>query len=380
VFEHGEKRTGMMLYEKSNRNTISKHALVLVGKVSRMFPSMDANNRTLAANSDFGHTPLHITGASILKHFVEVNGGPKEWDLFIHSWSPELETALTEAFTQTGVRLVFKQFEDNSAYEELYRPTLSLEFPEKTYYENWRRISVSTSLAKSAMAVLQEVDLRRDGLMYERVVFTRPDILLIEDIDFTSPVYQPRPDLVHVDGFRSCEGDYYFIMSSIEAVQQMSRLTLDTMRSDWSLDNGLINAHKFIKMSFVKHCFSFQHDWVHPEIGVAVYRALCWHPLMWKRKKSFFEDYYQMSLKEWDRMFAMCKATPQAEAEWRASSCPTLQRHARQGDKEAGDAMLELQCSEQDLEGMDRLEYVYDSEYGLDYHLQFSNCEAPAQT
>jgi len=298
---HGRRDDKDLRTENINRQ--AKYALVFFGGVSRMYHSMHA--REIYDNSEpVRYTPINITANSLSKHIVEVNGGAENFDLYIHSWNRDLKDEYMQVFhkKREGMELMWSLFEDNLAYEEVYKPLL----PKNAYRDNWRMMSFSVSLSKSAMAVIQAIKSNRNNTFYERVLFIRPDIVLIEDMDFGSSVYKPQSNVVHVDRHPGGNGDFYFLVSSSQGLEQMARLSLDVFRDEAKND---IEIHGFIQRAFNKHNITFKIDRILPGVHVEVYRKLCHAGLMKDRGSKFYSK-YGIRKEDWLQMLELCGVQP----------------------------------------------------------------------
>mmetsp|Transcript_16982 Transcript_16982/g.23751 ORF Transcript_16982/g.23751 Transcript_16982/m.23751 type:complete len:359 (+) Transcript_16982:120-1196(+) len=283
--------------EMERRNSKRKYALVLFGGVSRLYHSMHARD-IYDTTEPIQYTPLNVTGTSLMQHIVDINGGGKNFDLFIHSWNEDLEDKYMEIFDRNDVNHAWSLFEDNSLFETVYKPLLS----NAEYKDNWRMMSLSASLSRGAMAVMQHIAQKRNGTQYERVVFIRPDIIMTADMNLSSPVYAPKPNIVHVDRHPRGDGDFYFLLSSREALEEMARLVLDVAQ----LPKSKIQIHGFIQRAFRKHNFTFLIDRIKPGINVEVWRKLCKSGVMIDRGKEFYRR-YGVSNADWNDMLSLCK-------------------------------------------------------------------------
>jgi hypothetical protein len=100
-----------------------KYALAVVGSVSHMKSLVPGEIYDGAQGG--GYSPLRLTAGSIRQHVVAVNGGGQSFDVFIHSWHPDLRQTMVRSFTEGGGRLVWAEFENNTEYERLYAPLLA---------------------------------------------------------------------------------------------------------------------------------------------------------------------------------------------------------------------------------------------------------------
>lgn len=139
---------------------------------------------------------------SIQKHLVEANPS-LQMDFFIHCWNKDLQNSLTSLYSPQGAL-----FEDNSLYEA--------EITAKSRLPNdFSGISHSLSIKKSIE--LMENHQSVNNFIYDRVILTRPDVILLKDIEFQH--YQQ--DNIYVNGTidHSINADFHFVMKSEYASQ-----------------------------------------------------------------------------------------------------------------------------------------------------------------
>ncbi len=168
-------------YESLHHRPGRKYALVIVGSMSHMKSVVPVE---VYDGDKTTYTPLRITAKSILKHVVAPNGGGAEFDIYIHSWNPDLRQEFYKEFagikpigSVTGANskasgerdllagqqlggsggrlfpaLVWSEFENNTAYERLFSPLLA------GTEKDWHQVSYATSISRAAMAVLQHQD------------------------------------------------------------------------------------------------------------------------------------------------------------------------------------------------------------------------------
>ena len=185
-------------------------ALVLSGAVSRLnertaSPTLPGgvsdslfSVNSAAALYDAAHdvVPLHVSAAGIHRHVVLHNGGDEDWDVFAHSWNPELEMSIRRHFGP----LCAATFEDNRPVERNERHT----FPHGAL---WSQVSWAISRATATELMLRHAT--RRGQDYARVLFMRFDVLITKDVDL--PSLPPLPDVVYV-GHET--GDLHFLTAS----------------------------------------------------------------------------------------------------------------------------------------------------------------------
>eukprot|EP00966_Prymnesium_polylepis_P006325 144883-Prymnesium_polylepis.1 len=64
-------------------------------------------------------------------------------------------------------------------------------------YSTWNQLSLGVSYASAAVMVLEHQQLR--GRAYERVLFARPDVVIVADLKFHGPWTPPLDDVVYVE-------------------------------------------------------------------------------------------------------------------------------------------------------------------------------------
>ena len=92
------------------------YALVLSGGVSRLCRA----SRSTAPEGSSGlyneqrgrYTPLHVTAAGFGRHIIGANRGSTAFDIFIHSWHPELQQDFLAQYRRRG-NVASAVFEDN---------------------------------------------------------------------------------------------------------------------------------------------------------------------------------------------------------------------------------------------------------------------------
>ena len=153
------------------------------------------------------YVPLHVSAASIRKHVMMHNGGDSMWDIFAHSWNPELEHQIRKLFKPS--RAVF---EDNRQVERTQRHLYSKD-------SEWSQVSWSISRAAATSIMLDHA--KKRGADYSRVVYLRPDVLFVRDMRLHS--LPPIPDAVYA-GHET--GDLHFVLqpSSSVCVRTMAEL------------------------------------------------------------------------------------------------------------------------------------------------------------
>jgi hypothetical protein len=132
----------------------------------------------------------------------------------------------------------------------------------------------------------------REGRFYNRVVFVRPDVLLLRDIRFSDPRWAPHADVVHVNGGVGGNGDFHFVASSTAAVGLMERLP-DEAR------NVMVAPNAWVQTVFSSRGFRFVTDGIAPGVDEEVYRKLPFKHSMKNRGFDYFHKMYGMTDAEW---------------------------------------------------------------------------------
>ena len=171
------------------------YAIVLSGAISSSATAATTHSlralRTAATTSPFDengtastlydhkreYVPLHVSAASIRKHVVLHNGGDSMWDIFAHSWNPELEHQIRKLFKPS--RAIF---EDNRQVERSQRHLYSKD-------SEWSQVSWSISRAAATNIMLDHA--KKRGADYSRVVYLRPDVYWFATCDCTA--FHPYP-------------------------------------------------------------------------------------------------------------------------------------------------------------------------------------------
>ena len=97
------------------------NAVLVAGTVSRL-PENHSNGQFSTVESMYStdgrpHSAVHVCANSIMRHLVAPMRS--RVDVFMHSWSYDIEADLRRAW---GANLTAAEFEHNGPYEELLRP------------------------------------------------------------------------------------------------------------------------------------------------------------------------------------------------------------------------------------------------------------------
>ena len=193
--------------EKSKKQE-PRNALILAGAMSHIkgighyANAEDLYKQTAVAVTG---TPWTVCANTVKKHVIEHNGAVT--DVFQHSWNPNLEGAFEKAYLSAPFeRLVGSYtgaFEDNRPYEQNLKGVYSTADSET----DWNQVSWSISMSKAAMLMFQ-AEVKRN-VTYDRVIFMRPDVLIIgRDLTLAK---LPR-GMVHCTTFNNGNGDFHFVM------------------------------------------------------------------------------------------------------------------------------------------------------------------------
>ena len=184
--------------------TTTRYALLVAGAVSRL-PSRRHGNMqqyttaaTLyAADQRPFFSSVKVCVASIRRHILEAN--PASWDVFVHSWHPDLEDTYRQAFPEA----VSMAFEDNRPFEQSLRGVFK--------GEKWPAVSFSLSVGRVAMQLLQREQMhgpKQGGSGYSRVLLMRPDVFMVKNLDLAAlPL-----GAIYCNSFGNAGGDFRFVM------------------------------------------------------------------------------------------------------------------------------------------------------------------------
>jgi len=165
-----------------------RYALLISGAVSRSGGQMQDTSATGVGGA---YSDFRLCAATIKKHFLQANPGAT-WDVFMHSWNPDLEAEFRGLF-----RFAAAAFEDNEPWVARLRPVA----------RGWfGALSHSVSHAKAARLVLEHE--RTNGVTYDRFVLTRPDVLTFKDLDLA----RLRPGPAYCNTYNGAKGDFHFVL------------------------------------------------------------------------------------------------------------------------------------------------------------------------
>lgn len=212
---------------KPFRSGLPPYALVLSGAVSRVAnrtmeqsklfyrsiynlrePTTTGDGYVSPSSEALGaFVPLRLSAASLRRHVIEHNGGAALWDVFAHSWNPELAADIRRYFSPFDAK-----FEENGPVELRERPLYS-------EGAQWSQISWAISRSR-AIGLMQRQAIRR-GAVYERVVFMRYDVLLVKDFTLAS-----MPTSTRIVSVGHISGDLHFVAqpSGSDCVDAFMRL------------------------------------------------------------------------------------------------------------------------------------------------------------
>ena len=186
-----------------------RYALVLTGAVSRLKHEKRSSARPAAAlyvdPQKYAYTPLRVTSAGHRRHVLLANNAT--FDVFVHSWSHDLRANFSETYGAIGTGHYEAVFEDAVEVETTYQQI----FRAQGKKSDWRQVSWSFSMSRAALMVLNHVRLRRLGSAYERVVITRPDVVLTKDLRLDE--LSTSADRIYVNQHPGANGDFHFVLS-----------------------------------------------------------------------------------------------------------------------------------------------------------------------
>ena len=222
-------------------------ALCIRGAVSKKTSRYTYKDSLYTNNNEYvKYTSVY---KSIKKHIIDAN--PEyEIDVFIHSWSTELQENLIELY-----KPIASLFEDNMIY--------SSEIESKCCNSaDYGGISHSLSI-KKVLELKEQAEIR-DNFEYDIVILFRPDVLIWTDIILLSY----NLSYFYTDGHPDNNGDIHFVMSSNNS-KQFKKLYN-------SLDYGNKHAqHSWIKNYLIKYCnFDIRGDRITPGVHEEVLRHI----------------------------------------------------------------------------------------------------------
>ena len=218
-----------------SNEAIPRNALLIAGAVSRLPARKHATNAgqfsTAASLYDSTNRPHYssvpICAASLRKHIIEAN--PAYWDIFLHSWNPDLEHVFRKAFPNSTSMV----FEDNRPYEAA--------FAERYRNAKWPTVSFSISVGKVAMQMMQFQQQEMGGNEYSRVLLVRPDLLMVKSLHLNAL----PPGKIYCNSFGNAAGDFRFVMESKHVPNLVAALSPHESPSKWFVLGGHGNMRQF---------------------------------------------------------------------------------------------------------------------------------------
>ena len=124
-------------------------------------------------------------------------------------------------------------------------------------------------------------------MFYWRVIFVRPDVLLLKDIRLADAAYDPHSHerVLHANAMEGGLGDFHFVLSSSAAVGVIAWLPEEARRVP------VIAANAWIKPVFERAGFSLVRDKLLPGVD-EVYRKVPFKPPMKRHGYDFFRSRY----------------------------------------------------------------------------------------
>ena len=273
------------------------------------FSPLTRNGSDPLYNPSARPTPVRITLASLRQHIIDANGGgnssefsmdcatirdlhrrraclrdlspprpnltarggiPAKFDIFAHSWAPDLEAAYRDALP-----LAAAEFEDNRPYQRKMWAKGTAGLYNRS--SDWHQLSYALSMAKAASLVLAHAERRwPPPRFYDRVVFARADVLLTRDLRLAS--LPPSASRVYVSGnsrpatklsSRPTLGDLHYVFSTREQLQVISRLPELLQASTEAHVHNQWSWRVLVRNNFSVHSDGFIESW-----DEGVYRKL----------------------------------------------------------------------------------------------------------
>ena len=316
--------------------SLADYALVFAGSVSQMHADTPFSNslHSDVRASGATYTPLAVTAAAFYRHVVLPNGGRQAFDVYVHTWTMELRSEMTESCSSLGV-LRASAFENSSrlltervAFSRAAATQRGIVKSES----DWRQLSWSISLSRAAAALLRDVLHRRRGVPHRRVLFTRPDLMLIADVRFDAPSRVPRDDVAYVPlraaplppRAKCCVlhgefGDFYAITSSAQTLEAVA--SLPSIVFEHRLRT---TVHRWMALAFKQRGLRLLMDGIAPGRDVDVYRKLPQAGPMLALGERFYAERYNMTRSQWAWLERSGRAHQQAGAAARVTPRHTL--------------------------------------------------------
>ena len=291
-----------------------RNALLVVGAVSRLPSRADDGQYHSAASlydSSRAYSSVEVCAASIMRHLVGPSGVPT--DIFMHTWSFDLEERLRRAWNLTDAL-----FEDNRPYQSMLmhkfhvaNSSKSTSIGGKYQRVSWGEISYTLSVQSAVRLMLRHeaASVLGGGLgaSYDRVLLTRPDIFLHTDLNFSK--LERRPDLLYSNSHGVGTGDFHFVMERDHAKGLLRALQPPVREGElpWVLGNHG-NFQRFVtRVLKLKITSDFQ---VFPGIHQDVYRKVPWHFMLCNAGSwwaEHMERLYGMRQEDWDEYRRLAK-------------------------------------------------------------------------
>jgi hypothetical protein len=223
-------------------------ALVLRGGVSRI--SGRLLNPEDVSNSNSRYVNFRACAKSIQKNIIEANPD-FQFDVFIQSWNPDLQTELSKIYLPKGA-----SFENNDEYAPLlHKLTLeSLKNQPKTLKEIIRGQIRSSSVdykktfagISQALAIKKGVELINEygnSTDYDHIILFRPDVVLLRAMKLAEYL----ENFVYVNNYADLMGDFHWVFHP-QKIKLFSNLVE-------SIDKGNYHQqHYWIRDYFRRHC------------------------------------------------------------------------------------------------------------------------------
>ena len=135
---------------------------------------------------------------TIKRHIFEANSDDYDFDIFCHSWNPDLEGEFRTLYQPKAA-----QFEDNRQYNDVIS---------KLCRKDTEFSGVSRALSMKKSIELKEAYEKENGAEYDIVISYRYDVLLWKDIILD--IYTKLEDTIYINADRTLNGDFHFIMNN----------------------------------------------------------------------------------------------------------------------------------------------------------------------
>ena len=168
---------------------------------------------------------------TIKRHIFEANSDDYDFDIFCHSWNPDLEGEFRTLYQPKAA-----QFEDNRQYNDIFS---------KLCREAKEFSGVSKAFSMKKSIELKEAYEKENGIEYDIVFIYRYDLVLWKNI--TLDLYINFEETIYVNAGMDSNADFYFIMNN--ETSKEFKMLYDSIET---YQNYVI-THSWIK-NFVVNC------------------------------------------------------------------------------------------------------------------------------